>query len=94
VFSRDNWMCGTMNALRDLCRGVYAPGATARYCDQSAAVLVGGDDTDGVLLLTWYKERGRVEQLLWIDDRGQAVIPTWDDVNVFIRSWNAPLLDG
>lgn len=59
-FGQENWMCASMNFLRDLCR---EHGYTRR--DDMAAASIGvlhipeNDIVNGYLVMTWYKERGR-----------------------------------
>ena len=59
VFSRNNWMCATMNALRDLCAGKEV------YSEDHYVAALGLRDYDDThehptthVVLNWYKNRG------------------------------------
>jgi len=54
VFSRDNWNCATMNALRYLAR---ERGYISRD-DLEAASIGVLRYSEGYIVMTWYKERG------------------------------------
>lgn len=54
VFNQDNWNCATMNRLREIAR---AKGLT--YINESESLGVIPFE-DGYIILTWYKDRGRI----------------------------------
>jgi hypothetical protein len=60
VFDTDNWMCATMNALRD-----KAEDNRVYNNDQSGALLPDGEGS--YIVLSWYKNRGRTEGA-WVFD--------------------------
>ena len=68
TFDSDNWMCGTLIALRDL-----GEEKRAYNSDHSALVLSGPEDSCSFILLYWYKNRGRTESALVWD--GQTPTP-------------------
>lgn len=58
LFSRDNWNCATMNALRE-----RAEQLGSVFRDDLAAGSIGcvpfeGPDDSGYVVMTWYKDRG------------------------------------
>jgi hypothetical protein len=60
VFDTDNWMCATMNALRD-----KAEDNRVYNNEQSGALLPDGEGS--YIVLSWYKNRGRTEGA-WVFD--------------------------
>lgn len=76
VFSRDNWSCATIHALRDIVyEGQKLPsGIDYQYCDDQkyATIKVSELDLDGhpyALWISWYKNRGATDALwLLFDD--------------------------
>lgn len=75
-FSRDNWMCATMDELREL----VEPDAIWSN-DQHAGVLAAAGD---FLVLGWYKSRGRTESAVILDSDLGARPLTWADAERFI----------
>lgn len=80
-FSTANWMCATMNVLRDLAdknQGDVGEFGTykLRHCDHSFAALP-FTDRDGVerfIVLSWYKSRGRTGQA-WVFTENDPPVP-------------------
>lgn len=70
-FNPDNWNCATLNALRDISResASYAGGVMGqRFGDSSVGVFCIPEDMEHggtVLVLTWYKNRGRTNRA-WV----------------------------
>ena len=56
-FTTENWNCATLNALRDMCEGVYS--------EDSRAALVSCEE--GWLVVYWYKRRGRTDEVYLFD---------------------------
>lgn len=91
TFSEDNWNCATTIAIRTL---VQQRDSWCCIYDQSYAMIpvadAIGDDDDGtapydVLLVSWYKNRGRTERmLLWSSDTNPAV-PTLEQIEKIIE---------
>lgn len=83
-FTEENWNCATLNALRDLADDEDT-GVAWRY-DRAAGII--GVRDEFLIVLGWYKNRGRTECALVVD--GPDVRPlTLDDAAHALR-----LLDG
>ncbi len=63
-FTHNNWMCGTMLALRDLVEPT-AIGGDDSYLG-SIYVPETNQHPGGFLILQWYKRRGGTDQALWL----------------------------
>lgn len=64
-FNEDNWNCATMNALREVAE------AGAVWSDDQWGALIPVGATGNMILLGWYKHRGRTEQARVMLSRGQ-----------------------
>lgn len=68
VFSPDNWMCATANALRDAC---HEKGHAQRWSDDSIGYVPLPEampEESGFLLLLWYKDRGCTSNIQWMQE--------------------------
>jgi hypothetical protein len=67
AFSPDNWMCATMNDLRDMASVL---GHSQRWGDDSIGYVPLGEDMDetGFLVLLWYKDRGCTSNAMWAQE--------------------------
>lgn len=85
VFTSDNWMCATALALRGVCADLplLDDAFAIRDDDSSWGVInvIGIELERGyykTLWLSWYKNRGRTDGILLLDD-GSVDTPTLDD---------------
>jgi hypothetical protein len=90
VFDPGNWMCATMNALRDAVGENYVWND-----DQKAAVLAADEGT--FIALSWYKDRGRTEGA-WLIDEGKCYPLGLSDAEKYLRDlkfkeWTSPPAD-
>jgi len=73
TFSRENWNCATINALRDIA------GNTKQYDEDQYYAFVRCAEFGDFLYLSWYKNRGRTEHM-WIVTYDEAPrLPTEQD---------------
>lgn len=94
-FTRDNWNCATVNAIRDICDerlGPLVDGVDRRDCgDQKYATLyvyeVCEPQHDELLLalwVSWYKSRGRTDAMWLMNDEWEPRKPTEADCRLVI----------
>ena len=72
-FSNDNWNCATINIIRDLIDSDFHAGCFGFRDDMDNASigvipLPSKCDESGYLVMTWYKERGRVGMAIIVND--------------------------
>jgi hypothetical protein len=90
-FLTQNWNCATLNALRDLCReprrGDVAGdviGVSLWHDDDNVAVLPMPERPEGghggFMLVRWYKQRGRTDEVLVWRSYGSIRPATLGDV--------------
>lgn len=95
TFNSDNWNCATMNALRE-----KAAELKTNYRDDQAAGSIGyvpyedfdGELSNGYIVMTWYKERGKTDMafLVSTDDEieqltEQMALDALDYSKYFVR---------
>ena len=94
----DNWNCGHINKIRDLC-DTAMNGEDYRlhyqYCDDQKYVTINTSDIDynkdedaglGLCLwVTWYKSRGRTEQMWILGEYGKPKNPTFEQLQLIIE---------
>lgn len=93
-FQQDNWNCATLNALRDYAHALSEHGSHGyqHFRDDggvgSFAVLIGSDayDIQGILVMTWYKERGRVGSAMVMCDDSRPYEPNLSEALRFLRA--------
>jgi hypothetical protein len=75
VFSEDNWNCATMNKLRHISKDIETYMRDDMSCGSIGYVPMDNDyapdDFDtlgGYILMTWYKDRGRTNKALFMND--------------------------
>lgn len=86
----DNWNCATDGMLRRLVESNAAGVWHVRGDDQNvAAVSLVSAGLDGAVMLamTWYKSRGRTEQVWLIDDDGAPRRPTEAEVLAVVAAF-------
>ena len=65
IFNKEGWNCATMNVLREIAEEHI----TCYVGDQRYAVI---PLEDGVLLMSWYKGRGRTDSALFVNLDGNS----------------------
>lgn len=76
VFTPHNWSCQTLRALREIAQNEQHYSYHYRHDDMSIAVLPIPESDDeqvrpGFVVMTWYKDRGRVTQAWTMSDDAQ-----------------------
>lgn len=103
-FSRDNWNCATVNAIRDICyegQRQLQRGVDYQYCDDQKYATINIHDilTDDetinlgdALWVSWYKNRGRTDEMWMLGGGDPPRLPTEQDCRIIIRKYykNAP----
>jgi hypothetical protein len=81
VFSSDNWNCATMNRLRMIAEILGTTMRDDNSCGSIGYVPVDNDyapadfDTDGgYIVMTWYKDRGRTGNAVFMTDEGTELL--------------------
>lgn len=79
-FSHDNWMCETVNRIRDLVyEGQPHKLSDYRYCEDQKYSTVCIDRMEGpylALWVSWYKSRGRTDAIYLLSDNEPPKAPT------------------
>lgn len=85
AFSTENWNCATMNKLRAL----VPENKVMRHVDNQNTALIDITDQNtagaNTLWLTWYKNRGRVDNAMLMSDNKPPCWPNENDVLDVIR---------
>lgn len=100
-FRCDNWNCATANAVRILADCDIE--AVSRFYgnDQTWAFIATGqiyslDDEPQVLAVSWYKRRGRTEQLFFLNTEDEPIQPvSWGELMKVLQHYRSdvPALD-
>lgn len=96
-FSSNNWMCATVDALRDL---VYEgqtpmpPGVDYRYCEDQkyATVVIDHVELEGeriglALWVSWYKSRGGTDAVWLLDSSSPPRTPTEAELRAILAAY-------
>lgn len=83
----ENWNCGIINKVRDLCAEVFV------YCDDQYYATLGihdAEDDDGefiglALWVTWYKRRGATDAMYILDSHGPPRNPTYRELELIVK---------
>ena len=67
-FSFDNWNCATMNKLREIAEQIGLKWRADLTCGSFGAVPFEGEEYQGYIVMTWYKERGTVSNAILVCD--------------------------
>ena len=67
-FSFDNWNCATMNKLRDIAEQIGLKWRADFACGSFGAVPFEGEEHQGYIVMTWYKEQGTVSNAILVCD--------------------------
>lgn len=89
IFNSNNWNCGIIGKIRDLCDLAIESNDTRfhyRYCDDQKYATIDVsevlfyEDSPGYLTMwvTWYKSRGGTDAIYLLDSYRTPVIPTFD----------------
>jgi hypothetical protein len=69
VFNTDNWNCATMNALRNIAERNEMSWRFDLTVGSFGLVPYEGDETKGIIFMTWYKNRGQTgNAIIMCDD--------------------------
>lgn len=95
----DNWNCGIIGEIRDICEAAMN-GEDHRlhyqYCEDQKYVVINTDciqwddysdnpEPLGLCLwVTWYKSRGRTDQMWLLNSHGQPVKPTFEQLQIVV----------
>jgi len=93
-FSDENWNCGIINQIRELCE-LAMEGTDKRlhyqYCDDQKYVTINIDNIElddrsiGMCLwVTWYKSRGRTDDMWILDSRAAPRRPKFEELKKII----------
>ena len=98
LFDSGNWMCATLNALREAFFWEEHPSVDRRWSmDQYYFTIdlskmyedISGEEDPPVkalaLWMSWYKRRGRVEAMWLLDEHGPPVLPSEGDCLAIIE---------
>lgn len=103
-FSDNNWNCGLINEIRDICdramNGDRPHELHYVYCDDQKYVTIKTDDIgldrdDDInlglcLFVTWYKSRGRTDGMWILSSHEPPRVPTHDELKVIVDYYNTP----
>ena len=93
-FSRQNWACATIDALREIAYEENAwAGAAFRWNDRSVAIVnadpgwfnMDGDQPDprgGYVVFLYYKDRGEVEHAFILGDKRWSEVVPWSHLTL------------
>lgn len=96
VFSEDNWNCGLINELMDICyegNNPIHPFVDYRYCEDMkyATIWIDGmkdeeEQSIGMAVwVAWYKNRGATDAVWILDSRGEPRKPTVAELKRIIK---------
>jgi hypothetical protein len=93
-FSTDNWNCATIGAIRSICyEGNELPaGVDYQYCEDQKYATIKVDHIDGLggalaLWLTWYKCRGRTDEMWLLFDGLSPRRPTAEECELIAAAY-------
>lgn len=90
----DNWNCGIINKIRDLCDLAMNDKDNRlqyQYCDDQKYVTIKTDDIEDMGLCLWvtfYKSRGETDAMWIIDNYDPPKEPTFDDLKAIAKYYS------
>jgi len=94
IFSQQNWNCGIINEIRDLCRKAIDEEdyrMAHQYCEDQHYVTIKTDDIGEIglcLWVSWYKQRGATEAMWILNEEDPPRQPTFDELVEIVNYYN------